>query len=275
MPTAQPFTAIGKRGSGLTTCLRRVDVDDYHIWTTLGAINKNSGTPTEQQIADCISTSRQRVFDLYYNWHTTKGSSTLTVTDTEEPANSYQRSVTDLVFQLGANWDGDEVEPKERVCGVFAFKRVKSDPPGAVLLDATIATTLNTCDFVAMYLNDELIGYGLGEADSADARFAAIGAQAGGGTGCFTSVCIGGYQKDDNSAGWTDTYKKHDIAITTLPNSTNSDTYPVVCQAIARGVDGTQSPNASILYAGATSIQAGTINVSSLSQIDEIESWTY
>lgn len=267
MPTAQPFTAIGKRGSGLSQCLPRVDVDDYHIWTTLGDINIDSGTPTEEQIRECIEISKQRMFDLYYNWHTIKGSSNLNQIDPDEPLNTYERSVTDLVFQEGDNWDGDEIQPKKRVCAV-EFKRVKSDPDGSVALEATIATTLNNCDFVAMYLNNQLVGYGLGQAVHPDPRSSPVGAGAGGYGNLYTTVCIGGYQKDDNSA--ESSSRKYDIAITTLPNSTNGDNYPVVCEAIAFGIQGTQSPNASILYAGATSVES-----SCLSQIDGIESWTY
>ena len=274
MPTAQPFTAIARRGSGLVRCLPRVDVDDFHIWTTLGTINKDSGTPTEDQRNESIRISRTRMFDLHYNWHTIKGASTITATDTEEPANNYQRIVTDLIYKGGDDWEGDDIQPKKRVCRV-SFKRLKSDPDSGFFVGpATIGTVIHLSDFEAMYLDDEFIGYGLGYIQSANARFAPVGAEAGAGTGNFTSVCIGGYEDADRSAPWTNPSSDYDIAITTLTNTTNSDEYPVICEAVAIG-DGTRSADASTLNATATGQNGESISISAASQIDGIESWTY
>ena len=133
MPTATPFTALGK-GNGFRDCPTgydflgdfvypsRVNVNDYNVWTTLGGYNSNSGgAVTEAQ----ISLSRSRAMQLYWNLHQVNCSlSAVNEGGTNQP---YSESITNV---------STTDEPSERVCGFTGMFEL-SESLGRCFLRAT------------------------------------------------------------------------------------------------------------------------------------------
>jgi hypothetical protein len=125
MPTATPFTALGK-GNGFRDCPTgyydfwgdfvypsRVNVNDYNVWTTLGGYNSSSGgAVTEAQ----ISLSRSRAMQLYWNLHQVNCSlSAVSQGVTNQP---YSESITNVTTTI---------EPADRVCGFTGMSELSEE----------------------------------------------------------------------------------------------------------------------------------------------------
>jgi len=103
MPTATPFTALGK-GNGFASCPSKRDVSALKSWTTLGGFNKDTGgLPTDQQINDSLI----NLMKLFWNINELTGRSL-------ETTNNGSSEIFDVTI--------DE-EPMERVCSSSIFKR--------------------------------------------------------------------------------------------------------------------------------------------------------
>ena len=164
MPTATPFTALG-RGNGFPACVPRLDIDDYAYWTTLGGFNKNSGgTPTEFQIAK----SEENAMKLFWNLYGFTGRAqavsfafpeetivtNLTVEDEDDPD-------LDQTFDIVPS---NIKQPYQRVCLKdkdkneiirLGYAKAYEPVPGGRLV-LLFASNF----FYRLYVNDEYVGMG-------------------------------------------------------------------------------------------------------------------
>lgn len=264
----------------ITSCPIEIDVGEMEAWTTLGGIHKDSGNPSDNEIAECIAESQRNVVDLFWNWVAIKGSSQFDV------VGQYTHSIADLVYSAPPLPEDPEnppdppepsqfVEPYERVCPRYNYQRVVYVPDGQLVLNAMIATLLNTSNFVKMYLNDRFIGYGLHQLSSVDPAFSAIGTSAGSGSGAFSCISIGGYLANP-AIGWDRPTDSYTLARTGLKNLTTNKEYPVLVEAVARGSeDSSTNIQDGVFTASANTETGGSQILVAESQIDGIVSWQY
>lgn len=152
MPTAIPFTALGKE-FGLPNC-NRVDVDNWVRYSTLSGYT-GVGQVTQQDIDDSLIQAHK----LLYNLYSLAGTAEYVYTDTSTnpDPNAGTESVSGVTIEL---------EPRTAVCSLY----------GRTALNSVRKSTNNyvrmaggASGIVQMYVNDELIGFG-GSIGSAESR---------------------------------------------------------------------------------------------------------
>lgn len=157
MPTATPFTALGK-GNGFTSCVSKVDVSGFDNWVTLGGVSSGSASTAE------INTSLANCMKLRWNFYSATASFT----------SSWQfNNGVDPTLEFIKNNSGSlEVTPipKGRICGVTSTPSISKEMTPAELaqtggVGAGGSATLRL-DPIRMYngdTDDELkfVGYGL------------------------------------------------------------------------------------------------------------------
>ena len=106
MPTATPFTALG-RGNGFPFCVtRKIDVSAKEKWTTLGGTQKGS-SPSNSE----IQTSLANAVKIFWNTNELLGSVASSKTSTPLPQIIYRKEGSSFI-----NPTTDPEEPKDRAC---------------------------------------------------------------------------------------------------------------------------------------------------------------
>ena len=99
MPTATPFTALGK-GNGFPFCLDKLDVSEYDYWTTLGGYKKTDESDEVTQAQ--INLSLKNAMKVFWNFYG--------YTINAESENPYGDDSKTLTLSM------EDLSPKERVC---------------------------------------------------------------------------------------------------------------------------------------------------------------
>jgi len=162
MPTATPFTALGK-GNGFASCLSKVDVSNYDYWTTLSGVNKNSPEASDSLIAESLELGMK----IYWNLFSCVAPTNVTFSSTADPPlPSESSSVSNLDVSSHSN-----SEPMDRICGyAYATDSQSSNPSGRTncQLFLTAGTGVRMYDGVTTDESNFVgIGYAGGEQRSA------------------------------------------------------------------------------------------------------------
>jgi hypothetical protein len=154
MPTATPFTALG-RGNGFPFCVtRKIDVSAKEKWTTLGGTQKGS-SPSNSE----IQTSLANAVKIFWNTNELLGSVASSKTSTALPSIIYRKEGSSFI-----NPTTDPEEPKDRVCerdNYFDYKNLYT-------VGANNGTKSGFIDLGIMRMydgdtsnEDNFVGYGL------------------------------------------------------------------------------------------------------------------
>lgn len=141
MPTATPFTALGK-GNGFPFCVNEVDVSSYADWVTLGGTRKG-GSPSQGE----INLSLENAMKLFwnYNGHSVKFTPQDSEVDIDVESGDYN-----LKLPTVNDWNS----PLSRVC-LDAGWLVRDNNTSAR------ESTVDLRGLSRMYSGGNFVGYGI------------------------------------------------------------------------------------------------------------------
>lgn len=247
MPTATPFTALGK-GNGFALCAPKVDVSNYDYWTTLSGVNKNSPGASDSLIAESLELGMK----IFWNLFSCVAPTNVTFSSTGTlPSESSSLSYLDVS-------NHSRSEPMDRVCGgVGVTDSQSSSPSGRTNCQLFLTAGSGVRMYDGVTTNESnFVGIGYGGGSLVLTRGSASGR-------ARSNVSISGYT-DEASSGST---FSNDYAYVTVSG------LHFVCVAAADGND-SESANAASLTASATaSVSVNTY--SSTSTITSLDFYTY
>lgn len=175
MPTATPFTALGK-GNGFPSCFGKVEIGNLSgeiMWTTLSGVNADNYTSFgEAALAEKVSESLELAMKLYWNKFKLNGLSASSSGDNSRLTSRFSSTISEV-------WDGSlsgmtnqdvtdagVVKPNERVCGGGGNRILKFDNVEGVDEDGDNVNSAGfKLDEESLYLvygiydSDKLLGY--------------------------------------------------------------------------------------------------------------------
>ena len=154
MPTATPFTALGK-GNGFPFCPRKIDVSLYYKWVTLGGTQKGNAPTDAEKNASLINAMK-----LFWNAHELLGSAYSSNVSNPLPDIIYTQSSPTNPGELGT----DPKEPRDRVCPaqfMNSYMSIYKETVGASEIFGTIAIPIARMYNGSTDNEANFVGYGM------------------------------------------------------------------------------------------------------------------